>query len=64
MARKTTGHGKGAQLMVTVPPETLRALKVKAVERSSTVRALVLRALRRAGYPVPEEELQDRRRKG
>jgi len=55
--------GSGASLMVMVPPETLRALRVQAAETGTTVRALVLAALSKAGYEVPADELIDRRRR-
>jgi hypothetical protein len=48
--------------MLTVPQPVAVALRVKAGETGSTVRALVLQALREAGYPVPADELRDRRR--
>ena len=55
--------GSGASLMVQVPLGTLAALRVKAAIEQTTVRALVLDALYRADYPVPLEELADRRRR-
>ena len=58
----TKGKGSGTGLMLQVPTETLRALRLKAAEDGSTVRALVLEALRKGGYPVPADELVDRRR--
>jgi hypothetical protein len=59
---RDNGKGAGAQLMLTVPQPVAVALRVKAGETGSTVRALVLQALREAGYPVPADELRDRRR--
>lgn len=56
------GRGKGEQLTVLAPAETVKALKVAAAERGSTVRALVLEALGKAGWPVPKDEMRDRRR--
>ncbi len=58
--RKSKGEGTG--LMIMVPTETLKALRTQAAENDSTVRALVLVALSKAGYPVPADELVDRRR--
>ena len=58
--RKSKGEGTG--LMIMVPRETLKALRTQAAENGSTVRALVLLALSTAGYPVPADELVDRRR--
>jgi hypothetical protein len=56
------GGGDGVPLQVVMPEDLLRALKVKAATEGLTVRALVLRALRDAGYPVELTELGDRRR--
>lgn len=60
-ARKSKGEGSG--LMIMVPAETLKALRTRAAEDGSTVRALVLEALSKADYPVPAAELIDRRRR-
>ena len=60
--RRNSGRGEGKQLMLTVPDATRRALALKAAEQGTTMRALVLEALKRAGYPVPPDELVDRRR--
>ena len=59
--RKSKGDGSG--LMIMVPADTLIALRTRAAETQSTVRACVLEALRKAGYPVPADELIDRRRR-
>jgi hypothetical protein len=58
--RKSKGESTG--LMIMVPTETLKALRTKAAENGSTVRALVLVSLSKAGYPVLADELVDRRR--
>jgi hypothetical protein len=60
---RRTDKGEGKGLMVMVPPETMQALRVKAAEDGSTVRAVVLESLRKSGFPVPPSELIDRRRK-
>jgi len=60
--KRSSGKGSGTGLMVMVPTETLVALKVKAGEDSTTVRALVLAALKKSGFPVPADELVDHRR--
>lgn len=62
-AKKKTSGGTGVGMTVIMPPETVIALKTAAAQKTSTVRALVLDALRKAGYPVPADELTDRRRK-
>lgn len=50
------------QLVVHVPAETLKALKVAALEADTTVRAMLLDALEKAGYPVPAGQSVDLRR--
>jgi hypothetical protein len=60
---RRTDKGEGKGLMLMVPPETMQALRVKAAEDGSTVRAIVLESLRKSGFPVPPAELVDRRRK-
>lgn len=50
------------QLVVQVPPETLKALKVAALEGDTTIRAVLLDALAKAGYPVPAGQSVDLRR--
>ena len=58
----TKGRGEGRAVQVVMPPDTLRALKQKATDTDSTVRAVILQALAKAGFPVPAGELKDRRR--
>jgi hypothetical protein len=58
-----TRKGEGTALMLMVPVETLKTLRTKAAEKSTTVRALVLEALRTAGYAVPVDQVTDRRRR-
>ena len=60
--KASTSKGVGKGLMLMVPPETLQSLKVTAAENDTTVRALVLEALRDSGYAVPADELVDRRK--
>jgi hypothetical protein len=55
--------GKGTGLMLMVPAETLKTLRVRAAEDGTTVRALVLEALSKAGYPVSADEVIDRRKR-
>lgn len=57
-----SGKGRGKSLMITVPDETRAALRARAGKEETTVRALVLGALKNAGYPVPLDELVDRRK--
>jgi hypothetical protein len=58
-----TSKGNGTALMLMVPVETLKTLRTTAAEKSTTVRALVLGALRAAGYAVPADQVTDRRRR-
>ncbi len=59
MAAMTTGDRK---LTLTLPASVVRQLKARTAAEDTTVRALVLEALARAGYAVPAEEIRDRRR--
>ena len=47
-----------------VEPELLDALRLRALKEKTSVKALVLRSLHDAGYPVPTEFLEDKRRRG
>ena len=62
-AARPHSRGDGKPLQIVVPAECLKALKRKAVEEETSVRALVLKALAKDGYPV-DAEFIDRRRKG
>lgn len=50
------------QLVVQLPAETVKALKMAALEKSTSVRAMLLKALDRSGYPVPAGQDVDRRK--
>lgn len=50
------------QLQLAIPPSTKRALKLRSVETGDPVRLLVLKALRAAGYDVPDDAMVDRRK--
>jgi hypothetical protein len=56
------GRGEGRAVQVVMPADTLRALKQSATEADTTVRVVILQALAKAGFPVPADELKDRRR--
>jgi hypothetical protein len=58
----TKGRGDGRAVQVVIPAETLRALRTRASENDTTVRVIVLQALAKAGFPVPADEIKDRRR--
>lgn len=60
---KSHGKGDGVGLMVMVPSETMKELRIKAASTETTVRALVLDAIDKAGYNVPAGDLIDRRRR-
>ena len=45
-----------------IPRELWRELNLRSVEENTTVRALVLQALRDQGYSVPDGELEDKRK--
>lgn len=55
-------RGEGRPFQVVMPPETLRELKQAALDQDSSVRAVILEALKKAGFTVPAAELVDRRR--
>lgn len=59
---KKTKQVEQQQLVVQLPAETIKALKVVALERDSTVRAVLLEALDKAGFPVPAGQAVDFRR--
>ena len=49
-------------LQLNVPVELMRELKIKAATDDTTLRHIVLKALKAAGWGVDDEELKDRRR--
>lgn len=51
-----------ASLMIEVPTQTMRDLRVQAAMRGVTIRSLVLQALKAAGVAVDDSALRDRRR--
>lgn len=64
VARPAAHQGDIAQqqLVVQLPSETVKALKVQALDRNLTVRAVLLEALEAAGYPVPAGQAVDFRK--
>jgi hypothetical protein len=50
------------QLVVQLPDVTIRALKIAALEGNTSVRAILLDALQRAGFPVPAGQAVDFRK--
>lgn len=57
-----TGKVTQQQLVVQLPAVTIKALKVAALERDLTVRAVLLEAVQKAGYPVPSGQAVDLRK--
>jgi hypothetical protein len=53
------GRGKGLQLYI--PHDLYKSLKQAALDRETTVRAVVLAALKKDGFNVKSEDLKDRR---
>jgi hypothetical protein len=60
---RTHARGDGTPLQVVLPEELARELRHQAIDESTSVRALILRALKKAGYRVTEDDLADRRRR-
>jgi hypothetical protein len=56
---KVADRGKGLQLYI--PPALYKALKEAAFDRDTTIRAVVLAALKNDGFNVKSEDLKDRR---
>lgn len=47
-----------------IPDDLMDELRLRALKEKTSVKALVLRALHDAGYTVPAEFLEDKRRRG
>lgn len=54
---------KPVPFMLRLAPAVFGALEQAAEREGTTMTVMVARALRDAGYPVPEEDLKDRRRR-
>jgi hypothetical protein len=52
------------KLTLNLPAGVVRQLRDRMAREETTLRALVLEALRDAGYAVPAGEIRDRRRRG
>lgn len=50
------------KLTLSLPAAVVRQLRERMAREETTLRALVLEALRQAGYAVPDAEIRDRRR--
>ena len=56
---KVADRGKGLQLYI--PTDLYKALKEAAFDRDTTIRAVVMSALKKDGFPIRAEDLRDRR---
>lgn len=59
----TKPPAKPVPFMLRLAPAVFRALEQAAERDGTTMTVMVARALRDAGYPVPEGDLKDRRRR-
>jgi len=57
-------HGRDAQVMLRVRSELKRVIIAEAHRRAMSVQTLILRALRDAGLPIEDEDLEDLRTGG
>lgn len=57
----STNRGAGKQLVMMIPEETHRSLRMMAADKGTTLRAVFLELAKAGGAEVPEEELKDRR---
>jgi hypothetical protein len=62
MVKPTRGHGLES-FQADLPGALLDELRIRAIKEKTSVKALVLRALHDAGYTVPAELLEDKRRR-
>jgi len=51
-----------SKITLSLPQSVLRQLRLRTVAHETTMRALMLDALAKAGYAVDMEEIRDRRR--
>ncbi len=58
----TKSPAREKQVIFYCPPDLHLALKVRAAQQSTSVRVVILDALRTAGFDVSETDLSDRRR--
>lgn len=59
----TTPPQKPVPFMLRLAPAVFMALEQAAEREGTTMTVMVARALRDAGYPVPEGDMKDRRRR-
>jgi hypothetical protein len=53
---------KEVRLQIDVPEPVRRAIKARAVENGESAREVILRALQRDGFDIPDTIIRDRRR--
>jgi hypothetical protein len=51
------------KLTLSLPASVIRQLRDRVAQDDTTLRALILEALSKSGYLVPEAEIRDRRRR-
>ena len=60
------GAGRGVEaerkLTLALPPCVIRQLRERTVAEDTTIRALILEALKASGYEIPADQIRDRRR--
>lgn len=56
-------RGQGRPTQVVFPQKTFDELRDEAHKARTSIRAVILQALKKAGYTVPTEELADRRKR-
>lgn len=61
-AKKPAANVVQQQLVVQLPGVTIKALKLKAIEDNTSVRAVLLDALQASGFPVPAGQAVDFRK--
>lgn len=54
---------KPVAFILRLSPRVFQAVEQRAEDEGTTMTVLIARALADAGYPVPEEDLRDRRRR-
>jgi hypothetical protein len=61
-AKKPAANVVQQQLVVQLPDVTVKALKLQALEQNTSVRAVLLDALKASGFPVPAGQAVDFRK--
>ena len=61
-SRPRGGGPRNVPFQMMLPEETHQALRLASITRKTSVRVLILEALKAAGWDVPADELVDRRR--